>query len=605
MRKQPTIEALAVVSDRRTCALLDKQGTLCWYCPQRFDSSAVLSLLLDAEKGGYWSVAGPDQQFVGRAYIERSSILTTEFTVAGQPFHLTDWMPLDEDFTGLCRQFSVAPAAITVTLRLRPEYGLRATTAELGPADTIQFPELGLWLKASHPVRQEADKLVFTVPTGESGWVVLTETEAAVPELSETRLVASRQHTLQGWRKLAALLPYEGPYEQPVLDSIRAVQQLTYQETGGIIAAATTSLPEVPGGQRNYDYRYVWMRDVSLIVSSLLQLDAVGQPENSFIEFLARARSENQQVQLSPFYAVDKTKPTDPHEIDLAGYEHSRPVLVGNTATDQLQLDAHANVLLAAKLLYDRFGEKKEWAMVAQVADFLAENWARDDNGIWEEGATKPYTSSKVLAARSLEFIADYADSNTQAQRWQQAAAAIRAFVDEHCLTESGAYAVYAGSQEVDITAVQFPLWTYCAPDSPEMLATIREIEEHWSRGSLYWRRLEEFDAHQEGAFLAGTCWMAHYYAVAGQLDKARQILDAVLRYQNDLGFFAEEAGMDSGPQMLGNFPQTFVHSSFICAVNGLKQEQAGHDSRVHARRSSSNQEPSGVVGAGSQPSQK
>ncbi|MDF7814782.1 glycoside hydrolase family 15 protein [Hymenobacter sp. YC55] len=606
MIKQPAIHALAVVSDRHTCALLDEQGTLCWYCPQRFDSSAVLSLLLDAEQGGYWSVAGADQQFVGRAYIERSSILTTEFTVAGQPFRITDWMPLDENFTGLCRQFSVAPAPLTVTLRLRPEYGLHATAAELGPTDTtVHFPELGLWLKASHPVRQVADTLVFTVPAGESGWAVLTETGAVVPELSEARLVASRQHTLQGWRKLAALLPYEGPYEQPVLDSIRAVQQLTYQETGGIIAAATTSLPEVPGGQRNYDYRYVWMRDVSLIVSALLQLDAVGQPEKSFIEFLAHARRENQQVQLTPFYAVDKTKPISPRELALAGYEHSQPVLVGNTATHQLQLDAHANVLLAAKLLYDRFGEKKEWEMVAQVADFLAENWARDDNGIWEEGATKPYTSSKVLAARGLQFIADYADTLEQAERWRQAADEIRTFVDQHCLTESGAYAVYAGSQEVDITAVQFPLWTYCAPDSPEMLATIREIEQHWSRDNLYWRRLEEFDSHQEGAFLAGTCWMAHYYAVAGNLDKARQILDAVLRYQNDLGFFAEEAGVDSGAQMLGNFPQTFVHSSFICAVNGLKQEQAGHDSRVHASRPPSTDEARGVAEASAQPRQK
>ncbi|UOG77363.1 glycoside hydrolase family 15 protein (plasmid) [Hymenobacter tibetensis] len=605
MRKQPAIHSLAVVSDRRTCALLDKQGTMCWYCPQRFDSSAVLSVLLDAEQGGYWTVAGSDKHFISRTYVERSSVLTTEFTVAGQPFSLTDWMPLNEDFAGLCRQFSVAPAPLTVTLRLRAEYGLQATAVELdSAATTAHFPELGLWLKASHPLQQVADTLVCTIPAGAAGWAVLTETAAAVPELSTARLEASRQHTLHGWRQLAALLPYEGLYEQAVVDSIRAVQQLTYQETGGIVAAATTSLPEVPGGQRNYDYRYVWMRDVSLIVSALLQLDAVGQPEKSFLEFLAQARRENQQVQLTPFYAVDKTRPADLHEIALAGYDHSRPVQIGNTASNQLQLDAHANVLLAAKLLYDRFNEKKEWEMVAQVADFLAENWARDDNGIWEEGATKPYTSSKVLAARGLEFIADYADSAAQAQRWRQAAAAIRAYVNQHCLTESGAYAVYAGSQEVDITAVQFPLWTYCAPDSPEMLATVREIEQHWSHDNLYWRRLEEFDAHQEGAFLAGTCWMAHYYAVAGQLDKTQQILEAVLQYQNDLGFFAEEAGVDSGEQMLGNFPQTFVHSSFICAVNGLKQELAGQDSRVHAHHSSRPEETPDVPAAGSHPNE-
>jgi GH15 family glucan-1,4-alpha-glucosidase len=136
----------------------------------------------------------------------------------------------------------------------------------------------------------------------------------------------------------------------------------------------------------------------------------------------------------------------------------------------------------------------------------------------------------------------------------------------------------------VDVTAVLFAHWTYCAPDSPEMLATIREIETHWCRENLYWRRLEEFDSHQEGAFLAGTCWMAHYYAFAGQPDRAHAILEAALRYQNDLGFFAEEAGLSQGEQMLGNFPQTFVHSSFICAVNGLKMALQGKDSRVHVR---------------------
>jgi GH15 family glucan-1,4-alpha-glucosidase len=582
MIKQPAIQDLAVLSDRRTCALLDQQGTLCWYCPERFDSSAVLSLLLDAGQGGYWAVEGADQQFVARSYTGRSSILTTEFTVAGQPFYLTDWMPLLEDFTGLCRQFSAAAAPITATLRLRPDYGLQAAGAEVS-ADrlTVGFPDLGLWLRTSHPIRQVADTLRVTIPAGETGWAVLTGTAAAVAELSETRLAASRQHTRHAWRAVADLLHYEGPYERQVRESIRAVQQLTFAETGGIIAAATTSLPEVPGGERNYDYRYVWTRDLSLIISALLQLDQTGKPEKSFLTFIAEAWHANKQTQLTPFYAVDKTLITAAKELSLAGYQRSRPVQVGNTAADQLQLDAHANVLLAAKLLYDRFGEKKEWELVSQVADFLAENWQRDDNGIWEEGATKAYTSSKVLAARGLEFMADYADSPPQARRWRQAATDIRTFVQEHCLTETGAYAVYAGSQEVDLTAIQFPLWTYCAPDSPEMLATVAAIEQYWGRDHLYWRRLEEFDAHQEGAFLAGTCWMAHYYAVAGNLTQCHAILEAVLRYQNDLGFFAEEAGVDCGEQMLGNFPQTFVHSSFICAVNGYKQALAGEDSRV------------------------
>jgi GH15 family glucan-1,4-alpha-glucosidase len=583
MRRQPRIAELAVVSDRRTCALLDQQGTLCWYCPQQFDNAAVFALLLDAEKGGFWAVEAAGQQFSHRAYLERSSILTTHFAGAAGSFCITDWMPLEEDFSGLCRQFSAAPVPVLNTIRLRPDYGLTAATVQLlADGHTAALPKQGLWLRASHPLRQIGDSLQFTIPAGAEGWAVLTDTPGAAQALDALRLGASFDHTAQSWRALADLLRYEGPYERQVQDSIRAVQQLTFAETGGIVAAATTSLPEVLGGARNYDYRFVWMRDVSLIVGALVQLDDVGPVEQSFLDFIAGALRENQQASPSPFYAVDKTLIKHLRQLDLAGYQHSQPVQVGNTAYDQLQLDADANVLVAAKLLYDRFGKKKEWETVVQVADYLTANWRRDDNGIWEEGATKPYTSSKVFAARGLEFIAAYADTPAQAERWQAAACDIRQFVQENCLTKSGAFAVYPGSEEVDVTAVLFAHWTYCEPDCPEMLATIREIETHWCRDNLYWRRLEEFDSQKEGAFLAGTCWMAHYHAFTGQLDRARATLEAVLRYQNDLGFFAEEAGLDQGEQMLGNFPQTFVHSSFICAVNGLKLALEGKDSRVH-----------------------
>ncbi|MVN75595.1 glycoside hydrolase family 15 protein [Hymenobacter sp. HMF4947] len=587
MRTQPRIQELAVVSDRRTCALLDQQGTLAWYCPQRFDSSAVFSLLLDAAQGGFWAVEAAGQQFSHRAYLDRSSMLTTHFGGDGPAFSLTDWMPLEEDFSGLCRRTSAAPVPVVHTIRLRPGYGLEEASVQLA-ADgySAEFRGVGLWLRASHPLRQVGDSLQFEVPADTSGWAVLSD--APGEALTEQRLTDSFAHTARAWAKVADLLHYEGPYERQVQDSIRAVQQLTFAATGGIIAAATTSLPEVLSGQRNYDYRFVWMRDVSLIVGALIQLDTnIGRVEQNFLAFIAEAMRENQQQKPAPFYAVDKTLITSAKQLDLAGYQGSRPVQIGNTAYDQLQLDADANVLVAAKLLYDRFGEKQEWETVVQVADFLAENWAHDDNGIWEEGTTKAYTSSKVFAAIGLEFIAAYADSPAQAARWRQAATAIRAYVAAHCLTRTGAFAVYAGSQEVDVTAALFALWSYCEPDSPEMLTTVHEIETHWCRENLYWRRLEEFDSHKEGAFLAGTCWMAHYYAVAGNVDKARAILEATLRYQNDLGFFAEEAGLDSGEQMLGNFPQTFVHSSFVCAVNGFKQALAGQDSRVHAARQS------------------
>jgi len=582
MTDQPQIKDLALISDQQSCALLDRQGTISWYCPKRFDSSAVFSRLLDAEKGGYWSVEAANMQWLNRAYVERSSILTSRYTVAGQPFSITDWMPLDAEFSGICRQFSAAPDAITSRIWLKPDYGLRDSlpvVAEDGLS--ARFSSVQLVLKTSHPLTLDEKGLFFRIPANETGWAVLTDEGDSEPDITPEMLRETLRRTEKAWEKLASLLVYKGIYQKEVTDSIRAIQQLTYAKTGGIIAAATTSLPEVIGGHRNYDYRFVWMRDVALITGALAQVDEVGEVEENFLSFMCGALSENGQANLSPFYSVEKEIITSAERLELTGYKASRPVQIGNTASKQLQLDSDANILLAAKVIYDRFDKREHWDAVCKVANFLAENWEREDNGIWEEEVTHHYTTSKAYTARGLEFMARYADTLAQATYWKETAAKIRKFVQNHCLTSQGAFAVFAGSEDVDIAASLFTPWAYTEPDSPEMKATVQALETRYCRDNLYWRHLEEFDSHKEGAFLAGTFWMAHHYAIAGDLAKARAILEAGLQYQNDLGYFSEEAGIHTG-EMLGNFPQTFVHSSFVCAANGLKLALAGKDSRVY-----------------------
>ncbi|UHG94258.1 glycoside hydrolase family 15 protein [Spirosoma oryzicola] len=581
MIRQPQINDLALISDRQTGALLDKQGTISWFCPTRFDAEAVFSLLLDQQKGGYWLVEADDKQFVSRAYHERSSVLTTQYTVAGQPFFITDWMPIDFAFRGICRQFSNATEEITNRIRLKPDYGLRDCIPVLADDSlSVNFPSVSLCLYTSHPSTLEENELVFRIPANETGWAVLVDERKPHPPLTVELLQDSLRHTENVWKQLGSLLVYDGPYEKEVNDSIRAIQQLTYAKTGGIIAAATTSLPEVIGGKRNYDYRFVWMRDVALITGSIVQVDEVGEVEENFLSFMCGALGKNDQANLSPFYSVEKEVIASAEQLELGGYRNSRPVQIGNTASKQLQLDSDANILIAAKLVYDRFGKREHWEAVCKVANFLAENWKREDNGIWEEEVRKHYTTSKAYTARGLEFIAKYADSPAQASYWKETASQIRKFVHDHCMTKQGAFAVYAGSEEVDIAAALFTPWSYTEPDSREMKATVQALETDYCRNHLYWRHLEEFDSKKEGAFLAGTFWMAHHYAIAGNLPKAKAIIEAGLAYQNDLGYFSEEAGINSG-EMLGNFPQTFVHSSFICAVNGLKLAMAGKDSRA------------------------
>ncbi|RZM26359.1 MAG: glycoside hydrolase family 15 protein [Pedobacter sp.] len=351
--------------------------------------------------------------------------------------------------------------------------------------------------------------------------------------------------------------------------------QLTCGKTGGILAAATTSLPEVIGGERNYDYRYVWVRDAALITAALSVLETDGELEFGFLEFMYQAMKKNTGQCVYPLYTIDYQMIDHLEQLDATGYLESKPVQVGNIASEQRQLDAEANVLISGYIIYDKYGKRLHWKTMRKIANFICENWHKPENGIWEEGLELQYTAGKVYSALGLEMMSRFNEDEKEAAYWKEVAKEIRDYVSNNCMTPDGAFANYAGSDETDISSVLYVIFGYVEANAPEMLATIKLLEDHYQENNLYRRTLVEFDSAKEGAFLAGSCWMAHYYAVAGGFEKARQILDAVKACQNDLGFFSEEADPLTG-RMLGNFDQTFVHSSFICAANGLTREIEG-----------------------------
>lgn len=240
---------------------------------------------------------------------------------------------------------------------------------------------------------------------------------------------------------------------------------------------------------------------------------------------------------------------------------------------DQLQLDANANVLLTAKMIYNKFGTKEHWETIEAIADFLVERWHEKDHGIWEEKSKEHFTSSKVIVSKALEFIAEFSEDEGQKKRWLEASKKIKDFVMEECLTKEGAFATFPGSENVDITAALFPIWLFTETDSPEMKKTIELLEKKHREGDLYHRTLENYDASKEGVFLAGCFWMAQYYTMADNLPKAEKIINAALEFSNDLGLFGEEGDVKSG-EMLGNFPQTFAHASFVGAIIDLNNKQ-------------------------------
>jgi GH15 family glucan-1,4-alpha-glucosidase len=557
---------LALIGDRRTAALLTRRGDVVWYCPGRFDRPSLFAALLDTERGGAWRLELPGAEPAGRRYIEDSAVLETQFKSPNGPLILTDFMPYGEGLpNGICRRLSPAPSDVTYALHPAPDYARRQATLR-AEGDAVQIDNRHV-LYASHPLSVTNGVVRWTVPAGEQGWAALLDGEVEVPSLDQ--LDVWLEQTLEGWREVASHTTYRGPYEDEVAASLRALRLLTFGDNGGIIAAPTTSLPEVVGGERNYDYRCVWLRDAGMIVSALTRAGSDGTEEGRFLEFICATNQDIGDLPLAPFTTLDGEAAPEEETLALAGYRNSRPVVIGNGANDQLQLDAYGNVLLAAKLIYGRFETREHWKVVVRIADYLAENWAEPDYGIWEERDKRQYTSSKAIAACGLEFIAPYAEDEAQARRQRRAAEDIRTFVEARCLTSEGAYAAVAGGEAVDVSAALFPVWTYTEPDAPEMLATMRAIERDLAEGQLYRRHLERFDSAREGAFLAGTFWVAQYW-IMRDVRRAQTILEAALAYANDLGFFAEEADPASG-EMLGNFPQTFVHAAFVGAVIDLK----------------------------------
>ncbi len=563
------IRNLGVIGDRRTAALLSVDGTVVWYCPGRFDRPSLFASLLDEDHGGAWSVELPGAIGGGRRYLEDSGVLETCLRCDADKFIITDWMPMGEALpTGICRQFSAAPKRLVVRLSPAPNYGRASLVIErisgIGNERSVCIADQ-YWLYASHPLQVTASGVYFELPAGAEGWAVLSDVPLPAPSRDDLNLWL--RLTLAAWREIAGRATYRGPFEHYIAQSLRALRLLTHDASGGVIAAATTSLPEVPGGTRNYDYRYVWLRDASMIVSALVRVGSRGPDEQRFLDFICRsARDDPQQPPLPPLMSLDGQSAADEIELDLEGYQSSRPVRIGNAAHRQMQLDGYANVLLAAKLVYSHTHTRSHWPVIERVADYLCAHWREPDYGIWEERTPAQYTVGKVITACGLHYLTDYSQDPGQIDRWRNTVAEIRRYVARHCLTAEGAYADVAGSQDVDVTAALYPVWGYIAPDAPEMRATLHALERNHSDGRLFWRHLREPDAGREGAFLAGTLWVAQYRVMCGELGRARTILEAVLEYANDLGLFAEEAGSSAG-EMLGNFPQAFVHAAFIGAV--------------------------------------
>jgi alpha,alpha-trehalase len=600
----------ALLSDCRSAALVSRDGSVDWLCFPRFDGPTVFARLLD-DRAGHFSIRPVGEHRASRRYVDHTMVLETSFNCPGGTGVLTDAMAvgrnerlhdLGESSPGmLLRRLSCTGGEFEadVSFAPRPEYGLISPLLLPSPGG-LAARGGAQRLLLSTPVALSVNGATATarvrLAAGETAVFALGHGELAGPPLpaawTSDQITARLEDTLEGWRSWSAIhQAYEGPWRELVHHSGRVLQALTFASTGAIVAAATTSLPERVGGERNWDYRYTWVRDASLTMEALW-VAACPDEASRFFAFLAdAAASQPQQVMdLQIMFGIGGERDLSERELPhLAGWRGSRPVRVGNGAWSQRQLDIYGELLGAAQRLVDQLGELDQGTkrFLAAAADAAASRWKEKDQGIWEvRGEPQHFVYCKVMCWVALDraiALADYLGAaEDRVASWAVARDEIRAAV----LTlgwndRAGAFTKAFGSEDLDAANLMLAITGFLPADDPRMKATIDATATRLTdeRGLVYRYLTRDGVAIDgltggEGAFLLCTFWLAQAQALAGDVDAATATFERAVASINDVGLLAEEVDPASG-EMIGNFPQAFSHIGLINAAWAISQARA------------------------------
>ncbi len=597
-RRQPPIADYGFLSDCHSAALVDRRGSIDWWCVPRFDSPSVFGRLLDPE-AGHWVVRPVEEFDVEREYVEESLVLRTVFRTARGEVALTDAAALDPGARGhdlglrsphtLLRRVEGVRGTVTLEIDFAPRMEYGRTEPLLRPvADGVvaRGGPAQLTLTSPVPLRCEhgSARAHFVVGAGEvREFQARFQASFGGPPPGEAEPGPTVEDTRQTWRSWAQLHPgYQGRFAPEVRRSALVLQGLTFQPSGAIVAAATTSLPERMGGDLNFDYRYAWLRDLSLTIRSLWIAACPHEPARLFDWFVnAAGRIGDELFQI--MYGVAGERDLDEHTLDhLSGYHDSHPVRVGNQAWTQVQLDVFGEVLDAVHQLRDEIEGLDEGLreLLVVLADRAAAGWAEPDAGMWEaRDEQRQYVSSKVLCWVALDraiSLADRLGAGADPDRWALARDEIRAAVLEQAWSAgAGAYTGAFASDDLDASVLVLPLVGFLPADDERMRATIDAIERELGTGGLVRRWPSD-----ESGFLICTFWLAECLALAGDLDRAEAWFTSAAAYANDLGLMSEEAVPGGGP-LLGNFPQAFSHVGLINAAWRIDEAGQRNDPSV------------------------
>jgi len=584
------IEDYALLGDQHTAALVGKNGSVDWLCLPRFDSPACLAALLGTTDHGHWQLCPVDAYEVSRTYIGHSAALETTFTTSTGVVTLVDVMPTVEDRADLVRVLT----GVSGSVRMRHEWVVRLEYGEVRPwvrRETIDGERVIVAVAGPDKLVLRGPRLpvavdhrhhdAFDLAAGESMTFSTTWVPSHVEAPSCLDYAAPIAATIAEAEDWARLCRVDVPHAGVVRRSLLTLRLLTHALTGGIVAAATTSLPEDFGGERNWDYRFCWLRDAALTLESLIDAGYTDEARLWRGWLLRAVAGDPEDLQI--MYTVDGGRRLPERTLDhLPGYAGSAPVRVGNAAVDQRQTDVLGEVMVA--LHRARAGglepDPQAWALQRALVDDLATKWQAPDNGLWEiRGEPRHFTHSRVMVwaafDRAVRAVEEHGVPGP-VDRWREIRDAARDEVLARGFnTRANTFTQHYDTTEVDASLLVLPLIGFIDGDDPRMLGTIAAIERDLMRDGLLLRYRTESGvdglAGDEHPFLACSFWLVSAYAAAGRLTEAHALFDRLVGLCNDVGLLSEEYDVRNR-RMVGNFPQAFSHLTLVQAAFNLAE---------------------------------
>ncbi|MFG3442074.1 glycoside hydrolase family 15 protein [Nonomuraea sp. NPDC047897] len=586
-----------VVGDLRTVALVGTDGTVDWYCCPRFDSPSVFASILDADRGGCFELAAAVPARTKQFYFPDTNVLITRFFTEDGVGEIQDFMPVSDhagdgreaDRHRLIRRVVCVRGSIPFRARVAPRFGYGAQPHEVterGGVVLFSSDDLSLALTATVPVAcDERDAVAeFTLKEGRSEVFALDRVGADVEPRGCPHAEADAEFaaTVGFWRRWLAASRYRGRWREMVHRSALTLKLLTYAPTGAIVAAPTTSLPEQIGGERNWDYRYLWVRDAAFCVYALLRLGFTDEAA-AFMDFLTRRVCRDAGGPSGPLqimYGIDGR--TDlPERVlgHLEGHRGSAPVRVGNAAVGQLQLDIYG-ALIDSVYLYDKWGQpisSGHWDDVCSLVDWVCEHWDQPDEGVWEtRGGRKNFLYSRLMCWVAIERAMRMSRRRglpADIQRWRDTRDTIyRKLMRRGWSDTRGAFVQHQDGDVLDAAVLMMPLVKFISPTDPKWLSTLDALTADLVSDSLVYRYDPRASPDglrgEEGTFSICSFWYVEALVRAGRVEEARLAFEKMLTYANHLGLYAEEISRNGEQQ--GNFPQAFTHLSLISAAFNL-----------------------------------